>query len=165
VIGLQSPNQLPDVVREEFEQLAASLQSQVLSPYGVWLSAPSTAGYYSGSGSMTWVPATKTHPILWRRVGQLVTFNVWANFTTVAGTPSTTLQLRLPAGMVPAIRSGGPISYGDNYGDGDIDCNGIGYWYVIPGYPFIYFRQQSNANWTASSGLTSIHGQPSFMVR
>jgi hypothetical protein len=68
----------------------------------VWTPITYDAASFTGNNAMTWTVAqTSVARLHWRRIDTTVTIRIILNTTTVGGVPSTRLQIRLPAALIP----------------------------------------------------------------
>jgi hypothetical protein len=131
---------------------------------GAWIVVPYTAGDFTGSGSMTWTVDSGDLATFRYRLDGCTLITDWAiDSSSVGGTPSTVLQIKLPGGFIPQGASGsGQYTAGMMYRD-----NGGAYKfaaaYITAGGGAnkisLYTEGFGTANWTASTNLTGTYGQ------
>jgi hypothetical protein len=126
---------------------------------GSWTTPTFSAGNFTGNGSMTWTVAagdvsTYAYKILGKTM--IVAFSLIT--TTVGGTPSTTLQIAIPASKVATKRMANPVLLLDN------NVRATGYAEVAASGTVIQIIRTDAANFTASADQTYVFGQITFEI-
>lgn len=118
---------------------------------GAWVSPAFDAGDYTASGSMTWTVASgdvETYKYCLNRSTLFLIVNLVT--TTVGGTPSTALQITLPAGLAGVGKTSTVARIVDNgtqtFGVATVDDTGT----------VVKITKGDSANWTASTNATNI---------
>jgi hypothetical protein len=125
-----------------------------ISPGHGWVTPPFNAGDFTASGAMTWtVAAGNVAEYAYTSLNRTMTVSFVLNATTVAGTPSFALQVRLPLGKVALKQVVSTVYISDN------GVQSIGYATTNIGSPWIQISKVNFANFAASAGATQIHGQ------
>lgn len=168
LIGLEYDNEYDPRVRDELEQLTAGIQTGFNS-FGIMKRVESTDIAMTGGTAMTWTRSTATDltNVFQMRFGTTMLVSFVIQNSTVGGTPSTILQLRIPLGLLP--RSGtihsAPVHIRDNgtptTGFCFVDRRSIAASSV---QSQIVISRTDGANFTASAGATDVFGQIWFEV-
>ena len=130
---------------------------------GAWTSPAFSAGDYPASGSMTWTVASGdviSYSYLQLGKTMFVEFNIQT--TTVGGTPSNRLKIKIPNGQIAAKSTQFPIR--------TIDNNSAP---ASPGFAEILAagttidccKDATQSNWSASTDLTYVAGTAVFEVQ
>lgn len=168
LIGLEYDNQYDPRVRDELEQLTAGIQTGFNS-FGILKRVASEDIALTGGTAMTWTRSSSTDltNVFQLTIGTMMFVAFVIQNSTVGGTPSTILQLRIPLGKLP--RSGGifssPVYIRDNAarttGFCFVDRRSIAASSV---QNQIVISRTDGANFTASAGATDVFGQLWFEV-
>jgi hypothetical protein len=134
-----------------------------LTDYVEWTTVAYASGNFTGSGSMTWtVDSGDQAAFRYRVVGKTMTVFFDIRTTTVAGTPSTSLQIAIPGGYALANdnESFQMIRIFDN------GTPAIGYAAVRNTGAGIQLQRtiDGSTNWSAATNTTSVQGTVDFQV-
>lgn len=130
------------------------------TPAGEWKSPVYASTNFTGNGSMSWdVSQNDISSFSYMAIGKTLFFRFIAIQTTVGGTVSSELRLRVPGGYLPAVGGYGTFGYVDNGG-----AEAVGIWSIVPKTNYIVFHRAAGAAWTASANNTSILAQGFFEV-
>ena len=97
----------------------------------------------------------------YRLVGKTMTVTWFLTTTTIAGTPDSTLRIRIPGGFIAARRTRVPY----------VRLNKTEYAEAVAEVPEggttinLYRDLTTNRNWTQEKNLTEVYGQITFEVR
>ncbi len=165
ILGLEYENEYDPRVKDELEQLIASLQ-QFSTARGAVIRLDTTQLLLSGDSGMTWTPNSSQNlsHVCYAELGNKL---VWFSFslvnTSVGGTVSGSLQFTLPNGWY--VKNDRmfivPLLYNDNGGGtttGTIQTNAVGT-SAPPATNTLKFARIGGTNWTASTAATSVYGQ------
>lgn len=152
--GLSYEDQLPPTVRDELQQLTASIQS-AFSPLGAWVTVTADTASFTGSGLMTWTVEARDQFVSYTMIGNTMILQFFLDATTVGGTVSTTLRMLLPAGRTAVRTCAATCQIYDNSAATSV----LGQIRVTSGSRFAEFSRFDGANFTASTNLTYIRGQ------
>lgn len=127
---------------------------QALVDPGAPITVTFTAGDFTASGSMTWTVAVgDVERFTYQQFGQQLKVELMLFTTTVGGTPSTTLQVKVPGGFTPAVNASArrafvPAFVSDNGTEqiGRISAGGTN----------IEFVKVPATSWTASTDNTRV---------
>jgi hypothetical protein len=157
---------------EEFDSLYATLQADDQTVGGQlsvggpivgassFVSVPYIAGNFFANGAMTWtVPSGSVGTFGYSLIKKMMTVFFQLLNTTVGGTPSDTLQIRIPGGYV-AKRT-----ILNTYYAADNGVAQIAPVYVLAGQNAIQLIKTNFSAWTASAANTQISGQITFEVQ
>lgn len=139
------------------EALTRQLEDMVAqqnAPFN-WTSVPYSASNFSGTGGMSWTVASgDVTTYAYVRLNRVLRIAVAINNTTVGGTLSTGLTVRLPLGLTAQRTMGVPANINNN------GTWSIGHLSVTAGSPFLFFFILGFAtNWTASTRNSGVSGQ------
>lgn len=126
----------------------------------VWTTPAYSAGNFSAGGSMTWtVDSSDIGAYKYAILGKLMVVIFKFYSTSVAGTPSLDLILKIPAAKTASGTNNSVIFISDNgsFGTGMVEIN--------PGETIIHFYKTAITNWTASTNNTSVLGQIVFDIQ
>lgn len=116
-----------------------------------WTNVAYASGNFTGNAAMTWsVGAGDQTTYAHASVGKLVTITIVITDSSVGGTPNTTLQVALPAGMTAVVAQGWPFWFSD---DG---ISGIGRCTVAAGGTVLQFQKANGTAWNATTNATDI---------
>lgn len=167
LLGLEYDNQLPPVVRDEFEQVIAAVQTAFNSFGGAWIAPTFAASDFFGSGAMAWtvtqgsvVTSNGVGTVSYVVIGKTMHWALYLTGTTVGGTLSTLLEVRVPGGFrINGLHAG-------TYFYSDAGTAGIGYWTADQSQSDrVKFAKMDSSNWSASSGVTHIRASMTFEVQ
>lgn len=137
---------------------AVAMSSKLTIP-GAWTTPTFDAGNFTASGAMTWsVEAGDVLTYAYIILGKMMTILFMIDTSTVGGTPSSALLIKIPGsktatkGMTTAI-----IVY-----DNGAQTYGVGV--IQAGQTLIRCYRPSSANWSASTNLTTVYGQITFEI-
>lgn len=128
---------------------------------GVWVSPTFSAGDYTASGSMTWTVANgdvATYEYMINRKTMTVNFAI--NTSTVAGTPSTTLKIAIPASKVAAHQTYNACGYFNDNGTVRPAMVSV----VVDGTT-INIDRTDGSNMTAATDSTYAKGSITFQIK
>lgn len=139
----------------------ASANGYSIESYGAlvtpWTTPAFSSGDFTGSGSMTWtVGAGNVTTFQYRIVGKTMTVIFSILGTTVAGTPSTTLRIKVPASASCPKTTVAYALVNDNGTSTAGYCQANGTLIAIGHLPA--------SNFLASSGATEVYGQITFEI-
>lgn len=122
--------------------------------FGQWTAPTFSAGDYTASGSMTWTVDSSDANVFYLLLGKtrLVSFRLGT--TTVGGTPSTNLYIKIPDGKTANRTASAPV-YIIQQGP-VFEC---GYAQVVNGDTTIKLTREQGGNWVSSTNNTYIFGQ------
>jgi hypothetical protein len=146
--------------------LAGGTSSKTLTVSGnteigqVWTTPTFAAGDFTATGSMTWtVEAGDVATFRYMILGKTMFFLISINSTTVGGTPSYGLKIKIPGAFSAAKSFTVPVYVNDN------GSEKIGKAWVGTGDTIFYFTiGPAAANWTASTNLTGVEAMFVFEV-
>jgi hypothetical protein len=125
----------------------------------VWTTPAFAAGDFTANGIMTWtVAAGDVQVYAYTIIGKMMTVSFRINTTTVAGTPNTDLNIKIPASKVATKAMYNPILIIDN------GVRSIGVAAVATGGTLIILNRTDVANWTAAVDTTYVMGQITFEI-
>lgn len=129
---------------------------------GTPLDVTFAAGDYTGNGSMTWTVASGDVEVFrYQQMGQRLKIEAMLFTTTVGGTPSTVLQIAIPAGFTALVNGSGRSVFRPAY----VSDNGTEtFGYVTCSSTKIQFVKAPAANWTASTDNTRVAADLMIMV-
>lgn len=140
---------LVDAWLDFFQQLGAS--------YGTWYAVPFVASTFTGNGAMTWIVASADQVTLaYTKMGQRIELAFTIRTATVGGTPNTSLQITLPAGMTAARAVTVPCRVNDN------GTLGPGWAKVAAGGTVLSILKENESNWTAAADTNGVEGVIAF---
>lgn len=120
-----------------------------------------SAGNFTANGAMTWaVTSGEVNTFQYQLVGKQMT--VWFDIigSTIAGTPSTQLQITIPGGYTSAQHQSNPIVVINN------GTPTVGLAYTNgPTTIALYSDTSTTTNWTASSANAGVRGSITFAVQ
>jgi hypothetical protein len=128
-----------------------------------WVTPTFAAGNFTGNGSMTWtVDAGDVTTLAYLIVGKTMTVAFHIITTDVGGTPSTALQILIPAGKTAAKTMTSTMEYSDAGG-----ARAKGSIQVLAGGTQIQLlKADPTANWTSTTGdNTLVLGQITFELQ
>lgn len=135
------------------------------TPMGVWINVPFIASDFSGDTAMTWtVDAADVATWAYTLVGNTMTVAWYLTNTTVGGTPSTYLRIKVPAEKQVVRLTYNASLYIDNGGASTVGYAGAGRISGTTPLNYIHLVKAGGANWTATTNATSTWGQISFEV-
>lgn len=147
-------------VKAELDQLTATLQ-RAASTQGVWIDLTSSdTGLFTGSSLMTWTVEARDLDVRWTVVGDTLTLNLHVSGTTVGGTVSTALKMKLPANYTAKRNASAVCAIGDNS-----TTLVLGTLTATADSPFVSISRFDGANFTAATDATSVAGQIAIEVR
>ncbi len=126
-----------------------------------WTTPSFDAANFTGTGSMTWtLAAGDVTTYAYTITGKTMQLSFYLVTTTVGGTLSTGLGIKIPASKTSTKRMQNTVRYWDNL------VEGVGTAEVTAGgtVVYIYKNTYSSANWTASTDQTYIMGQITFEI-
>ena len=127
---------------------------------GAWITPAYNSGDFIGSGSMTWTVASgdvRTYSYLLKGRTLMVSFDLFD--TTVGGTLSTVLQVKIPAGFV-SVRTVISSMWLANAGAGESGLSVVNVADV-----WLYLLRAAQTNWSSATNTTRVSGQLSFDVQ
>ncbi len=125
-------------------------------PYNV----PFRPGDFTGFGAQTWtVAAGNVTTWAYTLIGSTMTLWFDIRTSTVGGTPSAALQIKIPDGWYAALTVTNDIKIIDNA------VVGTGYVQSTIKTNQLFVFRSDNANWAASVSATNVAGMISFPVR
>lgn len=125
-----------------------------------WTSPSYNAGDFTANSSMTWtVDAGDVTNFQYTISGKTMTVNFYLSTTSIGGTPSTNLQIKIPASKVSAKQSGGPVVIDNGTG---VYLLGIGL--VTASGTNIIIRKADGSNWLTSANTAYVYGQMTFEI-
>lgn len=128
-------------------------------PGQAWISPAFDANNFSANGSMTWtVQNTDVVTYAYRVINNIMDLNFYIITTTVGGTLSNLLKIKIPNGYTCAKEARVPCLYTDNTG------RYVGYCYVTATDSWVYIAHLDDGNWLANPNGTGVSGQISFQV-
>ena len=114
-----------------------------------WVVNPFVAGDFTGSGSMTWtVAAGDVVHFRYMILGNIMVVEVEVSLTTVGGTPSAALNIKIPASKTALYGRKIPVYASDN---GTIEIA-----YCSVSGTSLSFYRVSGSNWSAATNTTGI---------
>lgn len=122
--------------------------------FGLWTAPTFSAGDYTASGSMTWTVDSADANVYYLLLGKTMLISFRLGTTTVGGTPSTGLYIKIPAGHTANRTAAAPIyiiQQGPIY-----EC---GYAQVVGGATTITLTREQGNNWVSSTNNTYVFGQ------
>lgn len=134
-----------------------------LSAYVPWTSVAYASGNFSANNSMSWTVGSGDQvTYVYTLLGTAMTVNYDIRTSTVGGTPSTQLKLKIPGGYTAARTTFEKIAYlSDNGSDSD-----VGLATVTASDTWIMFQRNVAAStWTASTDNTRVSGVITFEVQ
>lgn len=138
---------------------AASVAAEKDILFPAWTTPAFSAGNYTGSGSMTWtVDAGDVTTFAYMINGKMMTVSFYIIGTTIAGTPSDTLRIVIPASKTATKTMSAPCSISDN---GTPNAGAVR---VVASGTSIEITRDDNANFTAATDATSVTGQITFEI-
>lgn len=124
-----------------------------------WVSPSFNAGDFTASGSMTWTVASgDVVTYKYVEIGKTMIVAVLLTTTTVGGTPSTALKLKIPNGRT-ATGSVSGLAMGLNNGS-----SFTGFWQTNGTNIDFYVDATAGTNWTASTNNTQIRTVCTFEI-
>ena len=143
---------LTDQWLDFFQQLGAS--------YGTWYAVTFAAATFTGNGSMTWTVASADQVTLaYTKMGQRVELAFTIRTATVGGTPNTSLQIALPAGITAGRAVTVPCRVNDN------GTLGPGWAKVAAGGTVLSILKENESNWTAATDTNGVEGVIAFEMQ
>jgi hypothetical protein len=137
---------------------AASVPITALT--GTWTAVSFSAGDFTGSGSMTWtVEAGDVTAFRYLKIGKTLWVSFYIVTTTIAGTPSTALQIKIPGSYAAATAMLVPVLLTDN------GTRATGYASVVADATVITVSRTDQANYGASTNQTNVYGQIAFEIK
>ena len=159
-LGLEFPEQLAPRVRDELEQLTAAIQTAI-NKIGSWVDVPTDGSAFTGSSAMTWtVEAGDQVNVRYMLVNKTMFINVRVDSSTVGGTLSNILRMRLPNNFTVARSCSGPCLIYDNSSSTAV----LGQMRALKDGMLVEFIRFDTANYSASTNATSIVGQLAIEV-
>lgn len=135
-------------------------RSRTVTALGDPYTVPFTPGHFTGFGAMTWtVDAADVTTWAYMLVGSTMTVWVDLRTTTIGGTPSAAVQIKIPDGWYAALTVTNPCRLSDN------GTSATGYMQSTIKTNLILVFRTDLANFTASANLTTVEGTLSFPVR
>lgn len=165
LLGLEYENELPPRVRDELEQLIASIQTGfngLNGQFAPWVDVPYSSASFRPPGAMTWtVDAGDQTSLRYQLAGKTLTVTFSFINTTVGGTPGPRLDLLIPNSFQASKLTYNTYHYIDN------GTYGIGLTAVSPTAPSVIqlFKTDFTANWSASASNTAMRGTIIFEVQ
>ncbi len=128
---------------------------------GTWATPTYSAGDFTGSGAMTWgVDAGDVATFRYTILNKVMTVIFYLSTTTVAGTPSSDLKIKIPGGFTSANRTSNVIRYYEGAGWTAGICS------VYAANANIYLNKDENGtNWSATTNSTYFSGQITFEIQ
>ena len=129
---------------------------------GAWTTPAFDAGNFTGNDSMTWTVASgDVATYAYYINGKSMKVQFFLDNTTVGGTPSTQLLLKIPASKTATKRMFGSIVFTDNGGTWTNNWCDV----VASGTNIrLFANPQGAANWSESTDQTSIYGEIEFEI-
>jgi hypothetical protein len=152
-----------EFIGQDLDEITAAIRA--MTPPR-WTSIPFLATNFTGLTTMIWtVVAGDVETLGYVRNGSTVILAFTINTTTVAGTPTNRLRIKLPAELVPARTIRQPCQLFDNSSTGVagvaiVTAVGSG----SANVPYLLIGRVDNGNFTASSRNTYALGQIIFEV-
>lgn len=146
------------LVRQELIQLTSAIQRSA-STEGVWSDLTDTS-LFGGASLMTWTVELRDLDARWTVIGDTLLLNLNLSNTTVGGTVSGTLRMRLPNGYTAKRNAVATCAIGDNS-----STKVLGTVAATKDSPFLAITRFDGANFTASTNNTSVSGQIAVEVR
>ena len=153
VLGMERDAELPTIVRDELDQIIAAIQTQ-FNKLGAVVDVPTDAAAFSGSGAMTWTVEARDQAVSYAIVNNMMLLNVRIDNSSVGGTPTQFLRMRLPAGFIVARSASGPCLLYDNAATAV-----LGQMRALVGSTLVEFIRFDGGVFTASTNNTSVVGQ------
>ena len=122
------------------------------TPMGDWIDVPYAAGDFTASGSMTWTVTAGN--IVTRRyalVGHTLFYTCFIQGTTVGGTPSNELHVKLPSPFTVAHHAITGACVTQDIGAGLTN----GYTQIVAGQNYLLLTRPGNANFSIGSGTAA----------
>lgn len=130
---------------------------------GEWTAVAHDAANFTASGSMTWtVEAADQVSFGYMIIGKTMFVRFTLNGTSVGGTVSTELRIRIPAGGVAAAAGGSPTIGAIRSFDNGTDT--VGFCGVVAGATYIRCWRGGFTNWALSTNNTSVQGTAMFEI-
>jgi len=126
---------------------------------GAWVTPTFSAGDFTASGSMTWtVEAGDVGTYAYHIVGKKMTVAFIINTTTVGGTPSNSLYIKIPASKVPtkAMKNTCIVYDGTAYAAGRVELGVAG--------TVLMILKMDSSNWTAGANDHYVQGEIEFEI-
>ena len=128
---------------------------------GSWTTPAFSAGDFTGSGSMTWTVAeADVVTYAYTIINKMMTVSFDIRTTTVAGTPSTTFSITIPASKVSTKPMFSTVFVFDNSASAASPC----YAAVAASGTTIDIALLAGGNFAASTNLTYVRGQITFEI-
>lgn len=126
-----------------------------------WTTPAFNADDFTATGSMTWtLSAGDVLSYRYLIVGKMMVVNFSLGNTTVGGTTSNTLRIKIPAGKIGAVDTLNPYFYNEG------GAEGLGKAFINAGSTFIELQKTSTgANWTALTNSTHVKGSITFEIQ
>ena len=125
-----------------------------------WTTPTYDAANFYGVDAMTWtVDAGDVTSYAYIITGKTMTVAWWIGTTTVGGTLSTTLKIKIPAAKTSTKNL--PFAYILSNAGG---TNVVGFGYVAAGGTTINLNLIDSANWSAATNTTVVYGQVTFEI-
>lgn len=140
----------------------AQLASTNLSDVVAFTTPTYAAGNFTGDSAMTWTVASgDVLTYEYTLIGKMMTLNFALAATTVGGTPSSYLQLAIPASKVAYGYGVGVAVVVDNGGTAAMsNCR------TTPGATVIQvLKTPAGANWSAAADATTVQGSITFRIQ
>lgn len=139
---------LPEATRNALDVLTHSLNT-----IGEWKDQPFDATHFRGGGTMVWtVTGADVGVFRYMVMGRTLFLNLFTDTTTISGTATTYVQVRLPGGYTAAQVSLHPF-HQVQAGTGTVSvCQ------TTPGDPYLklYKDASGSGNWSAGTDDTSV---------
>ena len=119
-----------------------------------WQTPIYASGDFTGNGAMTWtVDSADRETVRYQLVDTTMRLAFHISSSTVAGTPNTDLQIKIPAGKTCSMTVATAIYVNDN------GTRSIGWATAVSGEMVIRCRLINTGNWAAATNTTGVFGQ------
>lgn len=152
----------------QFEELQAQLAPTVtavdtvtatVAARGAWILPTFAATNFTGFSAQTWtVASTAVATFQYTIIGSVMVLVFDLRSTTVGGTPSAALQIKVPGGWLATASVINPVKLVDN------GTHTTGFALTTPRSSILLIERTDVANFTASAAATSVQGQITFPV-
>ena len=137
---------------------AVAMSSKLTIP-GAWTTPAFAAGDFTASGSMTWtVEAGDVLTYAYNIIGKIMHVMFLINTSTVAGTPSSDLRIKIPEAKTATKSITVPCYVSDN---GTIS---IGFCTILATGTVMTVNKIDLGNFAAATNTTSVRGQITFEI-
>lgn len=122
---------------------------------GAWITQPFNAGDFTASGLMTWtVDSGDVTTFRYILRNKTLAFTFYLLNTTVGGTASNVLRIKIPGGFTNVFRKLDQTMHGTDGATGEI----TGFIDIAPAATTISVAKNDVSNWTLSTNATNVYG-------